>query len=375
MTDASFRLPIPELDRFEQAADPALYARIPDDWSIGVADVVDSRRAIDSGNYKRVNFAGAAAISAVSNALGGTPFLFVFAGDGARFVVAPDQADIAADALSRVAAWTCRDLELDLRVGMEKVAKAREAGHDVRAAFFRASEHARYAMFVGGGLQWAEEQLKIGAIRFAHAAHDDEPDLTGLSCQWGPLVAERGKIVSLIVKRSDGATEKAFARCISDVVALLDSSGRLNPVPSDGPDVRWPLESMNLQSRIPSAKAAWLRRLNVISKTAVAWLLFKTGIKVGAFDSDRYRREIADNSDFRKFDDALLMTVDCSADTIDKLRGLLDAAKAAGTVRYGMHLQDKALLTCVVPSVTDSGHMHFVDGADGGYAAAVRAMG
>jgi Protein of unknown function (DUF3095) len=31
-------------------------------------------------------------------------------------------------------------------------------------------------------------------------------------------------------------------------------------------------------------------------------------------------------------------------------------------------------MTCYVPSITDRGHVHFVDGADGGYAMAAQAM-
>jgi hypothetical protein len=33
-----------------------------------------------------------------------------------------------------------------------------------------------------------------------------------------------------------------------------------------------------------------------------------------------------------------------------------------------------AQITCFVPSITDRGHVHFVDGADGGYTMAATAM-
>jgi hypothetical protein len=48
---------------------------------------------------------------------------------------------------------------------------------------------------------------------------------------------------------------------------------------------------------------------------------------------------------------------------------LADAA-AAGTCRYGIHRQEAALMTCIVPSSLDRDHVHFVDGASGGYAMA-----
>ena len=98
------------------------------------------------------------------------------------------------------------------------------------------------------------------------------------------------------------------------------------------------------------------------------------GRRVGGFDPKIYRREIATNTDFRKFDDGLMMTVDCSQETVAQLRALLEDAQARGVIRYGLHVQDEALMTCVVPSVLTSDHMHFVDGSGGGYAAAAQQL-
>ncbi|MDH3917288.1 MAG: DUF3095 domain-containing protein [Rhodospirillales bacterium] len=365
---------VPVLDHFARAADPSCYAPLPDDWRIGVSDVVDSTGAIEAGRYKAVNLAGAGIISAVTNALGGLP-LFVFGGDGARFAVPPDQGPAAAEALARVAMWAERDLNLKLRVGMTTVAAVRAAGRDARVAFWQASEHVRYAMFTGGGLEWAEAQLKAGAIGLAKAAAGDEPDLTGLSCQWGPVLPGQGKILSLIVKPAPGASTERFAEITSEVIAVLESAAALNPVPAAGPDVRWPSGALALQARVADqGRPAWRRRLGVLVTAALVWLVFKTGLRVGGFDPDRYRREVAVNTDFRKFDDALMMTVDCSPETVARLRAILGEAVAAGVVRYGLHLQDEALMTCVVPSVLTPDHMHFVDGAGGGYAFAARQL-
>src|ERR1043166_4648332 len=78
---------------FERLMDPALYAPLPDDWIIGVSDIVESTKAIAANRYKAVNMAGAAVIAAVTNALEGREFPFVFGGDGASFAVAPDRSE------------------------------------------------------------------------------------------------------------------------------------------------------------------------------------------------------------------------------------------------------------------------------------------
>ena len=366
---------IPVLGEFGQVADPAKFVPLPADWHIGVSDVVDSTGAIQSGRYKAVNLAGAATISALSNALDGDLSLFVFGGDGARFALRANQAAAAADALARVAAWVERDVGLRLRVGLEPVTKARQNGTDVRVAFWQASDHVRYAMFTGGGLEWLEARLKSGDVTVPRPRGAGEPDLTGLSCQWGPIRSRQGQIVSLIVKPAAESGDDRFRAVTADVIAVLEQAGSLNPVPEAGPDVRWPSTAITLQSQVAhNGLSTWRRRIRVIITAGLMWTLFKLGRRVGRFDPNTYRREIAENTDFRKFDDALMMTVDCSDETITALRHLLDRASADGTVRYGLHTQDEALMTCVVPSALSADHMHFVDGAGGGYAAAARQL-
>ena len=151
---------IETFDDFSQVVDPSIYRALPDDWQVGVSDVVGSRDAIAAGHYRAVNMAGAATISALTNAFAGKAFPFVFAGDGARLAVPPDDAEIARDAMAKTARWARSNLDLELRVGMTSVRDVRDAGHDVKVARYAASPHADYAMFSGGGVEWVEERLE-----------------------------------------------------------------------------------------------------------------------------------------------------------------------------------------------------------------------
>src|SRR6185437_1078808 len=86
---------IPVFRGFTRLMEPQLYSPLPDDWTIGVADIVESTKAIAAQRYKAVNMAGAAVIAAVTNALQGREFPFVFGGDGASFAVAPEDLSAA----------------------------------------------------------------------------------------------------------------------------------------------------------------------------------------------------------------------------------------------------------------------------------------
>lgn len=96
----------------------------------------------------------------------------------------------------------------------------------------------------------------------------------------------------------------------------------------------------------------------------------RLGLTAGGWDPKVYRRELAQNSDFRKFDDGLKMTIDIDPERLHRIEMLLDQASASGIARYGLHRQASALITCFVPTPMAHDHIHFIDGAAGGYAMA-----
>src|ERR1700675_1928122 len=127
----SFYSTIPVFRGFGSLMDPALYSPLPDDWSIGVADIVESTKAIAQARYKAVNMAGAAVIASVTNALEGREFPFVFGGDGASFAISPDDLDRARAALAATATWVREDLDLSMRVALVPITAIRAQALDV----------------------------------------------------------------------------------------------------------------------------------------------------------------------------------------------------------------------------------------------------
>ena len=366
---------IPVFRGFERLMDPALYAALPDDWSIGVADIVESTRAIAEARYKAVNMAGAAVIASVTNALEGREFPFVFGGDGASFAVSPHDLDRAREALAATAAWVRDDLDLVMRVALVPVAAVRAQGLDVRVARFGPSPNLSYAMFSGGGLGWAEAAMKRGEFAVAPAPSGTQPDLTGLSCRFEEIPAARGLILSVLIVPAQGADSVSFRKLIEDVIALVERSpdaGR--PVPSGGPPLRWPPAGVEFEARAARGGSLLQRRVRVLAHTLFAFLIMRFGIRVGGFTPKIYVRQVVENSDFRKYDDGLRMILDCTPQLERELTQRLEKAASDGIVRYGLHRQDAAMMTCFTPSVLRRDHVHFIDGARGGYASAATAL-
>ena len=360
---------------FASLMDPSLYSPLPDDWTIGVADIVESTRAIAEARYKAVNMAGAAVIAAVTNALEGREFPFVFGGDGASFAVSPDDLGRARDALAATATWVRDDLDLMMRVALVPVSAVRAQGLDVRVARFGPSPNLSYAMFSGGGLGFAEAAMKRGEFAVEVAPSGNRPDLTGLSCRFEEIPSVRGLILSVLVVPARGADPAGFRKVIEDIIALVERSpdaGR--PVPPGGPPLRWPSAGVEYEARARRGGPLLQRRAAVLAHTLVAYLIMRFGVSVGGFVPKTYVRQVVENSDFRKYDDGLRMILDCTAELERALTQRLATAASTGVARYGLHRQDTAMMTCFTPSALRSDHVHFIDGARGGYASAATAL-
>ena len=371
----TFYSSIPVFRGFTRLMEPQLYSPLPEEWTVGVADIVESTKAIAARRYKAVNMAGAAVIAAVTNALGGREFPFVFGGDGASFAVAPADLSLAREALAATASWVKDDLDLSMRVALVPMSAIRANGADVRVARFGPSANLSYAMFSGGGLGWAEAAMKRGEFAVDAAPSGTQPDLSGLSCRFEEIPAARGLILSVLVVPAQGADPGSFRRVIEEIIGLVEAipdAGR--PVPSGGPPLRWPPQGVDYEARATRGGSLARRRVYVLGRTLFAYVVMRFGIKVGGFLPARYTQQVVENSDFRKYDDGLRMILDCTEELAHDLTARLEAAAAKGIVRFGLHRQDAAMMTCFTPSAMRSDHVHFIDGARGGYASAATAL-
>jgi hypothetical protein len=267
------------------------------------------------------------------------------------------------------------DLDLVMRVALVPVAAIRAQALDIRVARFGPSPNLSYAMFSGGGLGWAEAAMKRGEFAVEAAPSGTQPDLTGLSCRFEEIPAARGIILSVLVVPAPDADAAAFRKLIEDVIELVERSpdaGR--PVPAAGPPLRWPPAGVEYEARAARGGPLFKRRAVVLAHTLFVYVIMRFGIHVGGFVPKTYVQQVVENSDFRKYDDGLRMILDCTPELERGLSDLLKSARSSGIVRYGLHRQDAAMMTCFTPSAMRSNHVHFIDGARGGYASAATAL-
>ncbi|RLK03589.1 DUF3095 domain-containing protein [Ruegeria conchae] len=375
-SDSLFYDSVPISDSFLRLSDPVQFTPLPDTWVLGVADIVDSTGEIERGRYKTVNMVGAAVISGMINALGGRVFPYVFGGDGAGFAVPGEDARIARETLAALQSWAETEFAITLRAGLVSVADIRAAGRDLRVARYAPSTGVDYAMFTGGGLAWAEAQMKSGRVAIPPAGLDAQPDLTGLSCRWSNSPARHGQIVSLVIQPTLESSEADFAALSQSVLSIAEGLDRAgHPVPQKGPPMSFPPPGVDIDAHVSRAgRNLLVQKIRLMIENMLIGLLFKTGVRLGQFEPNHYKEMVSRNADFRKFDDGLKMTLDCDPSTLEQITRMLEDAQASGKIRYGLHAQQEAMMTCFVPSAMSDDHVHFVDGASGGYAQAAAVM-
>ena len=360
-------------DDFAEAVRAENYKPLPDDWVVGFADVVGSTEAVANGRYKAVNMVGAGVIAAVGNALKRRSFPFVFGGDGASFAVSAADAPAAREALAAMAAFAREEFEFDLRVAAVPVRDIRAAGRDVRVARYGATPYCVYAMFTGGGLAWFEDEVKRGRHLLPAAPAGARPDLSGLSCRWGVAPAKNGVVLSLIVApRGD---DPRFPALVGEIVKLaLSTPASDRPVTAASLRPGDPVKAVALETAVRSASGMPRALARALATYWYAGMTVFFGLKLKGpgVDAASYKNDLVANADFRKFDDGLRMTLDCTAEFADGIEARLAAAE--DYAHWGAFRQEAAQVTCFAPSVTERGHVHFVDGAGGGYTMAAKAM-
>lgn len=375
---ADFFARLPLLRQTGETFDTARYVAAPADSWLVVTDIVDSTRAVAAGEHKTVNFVAALAIAGLKNLCAPTLLPFLFGGDGSVVLVPAARADEARRVLARVRGLALREFGQRLRVAMVPVHALRALGVDLRVGRFEPTPGNSFGVFDGGGVAALDAAMKgrgdpaLAASAAVDEALDDgaEVDLGGLSCRWDALTSRNGKMLTLIVQ--DAADPGAVH---ARVMRLAGQRGDPAPAQVESVLPGWPPQGFMLEARA-RRRGGWLGLavLEVLLRSLLTRLIFAIGRPVGGFDPQRYRKEVATNTDFCKHDQTVSFVVDCAQEGIAPIREYLDACAARGELRYGMGLSDTALMTCLVSSASDGLHVHFIDGGDGGYTAAATTM-
>ena len=413
MSSAGFYASLRVLPDFSGVADPRNYAPLPADWHVATCDVRNSTLAVQAGNYKHVNTVGASAVTAILNAAGELDIPFIFEGDGSAFCVPPQLLEDAKAALVKTQEMAQKSFGLELRVATIPVAKIREAGHDIQVTRVRVSENYIQAAFAGGGMAYADKYMKDPATS---ALCEVKPgsvvargSLEGLECRWQDIPSRHGETVSVMVRAlssEPGKTASVYRDVLAKVQEVYGGDDASHPVSLSAANALYqevmtkvqdiygndevshpitlPALTMTLDGKRLGVEAGvraadrgrfgkWLWIMRTRWFVILGWLLMKFGLKTEETDWGKYKETLVRNTDVRKFNDVYRQILAGNAAQREALDTWLAERYAKRELVYGLHVTDRAHMTCLVFNYSGK-HLHFIDGADGGLFLAAKAF-
>ena len=383
-SSAHFYRDLPVIASFAEATEGSSHAYVPRDWWVVVADVAGSTQAIEAGDYKKVNTVGVACIAAVVNVDRSIDLPFIFGGDGATFAVPDELREGVIKALRAAQKLAKESFGLSLRIGLVRVAALVTENYWLRLGKVQLSPYVTQPVLSGRGWEEAERRLKnpdaTGVLRVIESEGVAEGSFEGFECRWQNVPSFQEHKLALLVAATSKDAEANFATyqsVLHKIQTIYGDVAHYHPLRAERMQLSFNPKQLSHEWRVRSAHLSVWQRLQYFAKllflNAAGRYLFANNIDTEAVKWSNYRNDMVENSDFRKFDGMLRMVMDGKNSQADALQAYLDAEHQAGRLVYGMHKSREALVTCIVESYNGN-HLHFVDGSDGGYALAAKAL-
>ncbi len=369
---------LPVIPTLEELCSDAFLRPVPATWWCVVVDVRGSTGLIAEGRYRDVNFVGASSIAAVRNAAVSPRVPFVFGGDGATFLVSDRDRVPVGRALLGVVESVRLAYQMDLHVGMVPVSELRAMGTDVSLGRYRVSEHYDQMVLSGTGIARAERAVKDPGDSLVYRMDDldaSDPDFSGIRCGWKRVPATKGEVVSLVARAPDA---EEYRRLIAHISLVYGAETDRHPLPAER--LKPSFDTGLISRLVPRARpnghpAAWRQAVRtaliLMQQSMMHILLFLRRTAGMASPLAALPELVTACSDVCKFDGTLRMVFSGSPQQRLQLVAYLRERERSGQLCYGLHVSDAAIVTCLVEKMFGD-QVHFVDGAQGGYAVAAQ---
>lgn len=360
------RLPVNEIPLRDLLTEEHLFFKVPDNWYVVITDVKKSTHAVEKGLHETVNLLATGSIVAVLNIAykAGMTVPFFFGGDGATFIIPSSILVPTLQALLIHQENSKRNYDLTLRVGCVSVADIYKEGHLLQITKLRTSQLFSIPVLLGDGLTYAEKIIKGDDYMLMHQRNNsDELDLTGMQCRWDKIRPPQNydEVISLLVKAKDGMSQaEAFKKVIDILDEIYGEPERRNPITVPMLKLKTTIEKISQEMRV---KFGGVRPLYLIHK----WLT----VLLGPFyfrtkQGKKYLLQLVDMSDTLVIDGKINTVISGTLQQREQLVEELNKLEEAGYIQYGLFVSKESVMSCYVRNMNES-HIHFVDGAEGGY--------
>lgn len=367
------RLPVNEIPLSDLLMEEHLFFKVPGNWQVVITDVKNSTLALQNGLHETVNLVATGSIVAVLNIVykANLTVPFFFGGDGATFILPPGIFDASMQALLLHRENTKNSFNFDLRVGSVPVAEIYEAGHELNIGKLKTSQLFAIPVLLGEGLTYAERKIKGPDYVFADTpATEEELDLSGMQCRWDRIKppATNFEVISLLVIARNGVKQStAFKKVMDKVDEIYGEAQIRKPISIDKLKLKTTLAKIGLEMRV---RMGGFKLFYLLTTRIKGWLgIYYFRTKKGKV----YLNNLVDMSDTLVIDGKINTVISGTSLQREKLEIALNEIEKDGDIYYGLFVSKESVMSCYVRNMNDK-HVHFVDGAEGGYTKAATVL-
>lgn len=350
-----------------------LFRMVPDDWHVIVTDIRNSTAAVMAGRHENVNLVATGSIVCVLNIAFGQELSipFFFGGDGATFLVPPVIFDEVMKALVLYKAKVMTNFSLELRTGTVPVQHIYAEGHELRISKFSSSAILSIPVVLGDGLSYAEQVIKGADYLFAaQDTTDGALNLAGMQCRWDKIPPPENQeevVTLLIVARNFKEQAIVFREVMDHMDVIYGSPQKRQPISVSKLKLKTSFDRIGKEISARLGKMKWLEMV----KTWITMMLGRIYFQTPGGQS--YLKRLVEMSDTLVIDGRINTVISGTPGQSRTLRSVLDHMEADGKIIYGLHISNASVMSCYVRDMKD-GHIHFVDGSEGGYTKAATVL-
>ena len=359
-------LPVNEISLSDLLMQDQLFYNMPDDWHVVITDVKNSTLAVQGGLHETVNLIATGCIVAVLNIArkNNLSIPFFFGGDGATCIVPPFILNEVMRSLKVHKENTFRNFEIDLRVGSVPVKEIYNAGNNLRISKFKSSSIFSIPVVLGDGLNYAEKLIK-GEDQKRSMLESEELvlDLEGMQCRWDRIAPPENyeEVISLLViAREESKQGIVFKEVVDLVDTIYGTSQTRQPISVPKLRLKSSLAKIRLEMKVKFGHFAVFYMLYNRFMMLFGPYYFNTK------EGKSYLGTIVELADTLVIDGRINTVISGTAQQRLLLEDALNLLENEGKIRYGLFVSKESIMSCYVPN-EENIHIHFVDGAEGGY--------
>ncbi len=355
-------------------AKEAHFRSVPVDWVVVITDIENSSDIVLGGKQQTVNMVATGSIVAALNVADKYKALlpFFFGGDGATILMPNSILQPVLTALQSYQQRIQLQENLHLRVGYVQVQEIYEAGHRLAISKIQSNENFIIPVVIGSGLAMAEEKIKGDEYSLAplEATGNYQVNLDGMQCRWDEIAPpeDAAEIVSLLVVACDEQKQlEVFRKVVDCLDAIYGDVKKRQPISLGRLKLTTSLQRLVHEVYTRVGKVNYFLAIKEWLITLVGRLYFKT--QAGR----KYLNSLVDKADTVVIDGKINTVISGTKEQREKFSKALDAFEQEGILLYGLHVSTASVMSCYVKNM-DENHIHFVDGAGGGYTNAARML-